>query len=90
MEYEESMLCVAATTVLIEWLKNKPDAVKYITDIIQNPGYDAGTSNKMIYEVLRSEAKKANDATYLGGIIEQVLRFADWEYALSKIDRTIK
>jgi len=44
--YEESMLCVAATTMLIEWLKNIPDAVKYITDIVQNPGYDEETSIK--------------------------------------------
>ncbi len=85
MEYEESVLCAAATTILIEWLKNTPDAIKYITEIAQTPGYDEESSIKTIHELLRSEAKKANDATYLGGIIEQVLRYADWEYAILKI-----
>jgi len=85
MEYEDSLLQVASTVILIEWLKNAPDADKIIADLVEKPNYRESRDKESINKFLHSEVEKAKRATSLGSIIEEVLRHADLDYVLYRI-----
>ena len=87
MEYEESLLQVASTVILIEWLKNAPDVAKSIADLEEKPSSGNDRDIELVNKFLHSEVEKAKKATNLGSIIEEVLKYADLNYVLCKIER---